>query len=227
MPNEIEILEKYIKVNYDNQEGFAGSLGMTRQNLNYHVRKAKENNNEFSLDFKLKLELKGLAIFQSVKDKIVAPDPSTVVRADSKTLRKTHETAELIPFYDIDFVAGHSIEFIDDSNIEPEYYMDIPQFRGCKAFRSYSDSMNPTIKSGMVLFGNRLEEWHIHLEYGQIYGIVMSDKRRYLKYIKKHSENHKEYFSLVSENKDYDEFEIPKKKIKSIWLIEGWLNKNT
>lgn len=131
----------------------------------------------------------------------------------------------LIPFYDVDFIAGTIFEAVETQTVTPEYYMDIPDFRGCTAFRAYSDSMEGIIKSGSVLFGTKIEEWDVHLEFGQIYGIVCKDSRKYLKYIKKYRENPKDYFLLESENKFYDEFEIPKDYIRSIWLIHGHLNK--
>lgn len=160
--------------------------------------------------------------------KIIVPDATLITKTTGKATKKNHSSADLIPYYDIDFVAGNSIDFADDTTILPEYYMDIPEFRGCVAFRTYSDSMEKLIKSGSVTFGRKITEWREHLEYGQAYGIVMNDRRRYLKYIKKSKEDAKNNFLLVSENAEkYDDFEIPKNKIHSIWLIEGWLNKNT
>lgn len=131
-----------------------------------------------------------------------------------------------VPFYDVDFIAGE-LETFDNQSITPEYYMDIPEFKGCTAFRAYSDSMEKTIKSGSILFGTKIENWFEHLEYGQIYGIVSNDGRRYLKYIRKYRENPTEYYTLRSENQNYDDFEIPRKNIRSIWLVHGWLNRRT
>jgi transcriptional regulator with XRE-family HTH domain len=134
---------------------------------------------------------------------------------------------ELVPFYNLDFAAGNKLVLVDNNQVKPDYYMDVPEFAGCTAFRAYSDSMERLIKSGSILFGTKLEEWNIHLEYGQIYGIICTDGRRYLKYIKKFKENPSEYFLFESENENYDEFEMPKEYIRSIWLIHGWLNKRT
>lgn len=134
-----------------------------------------------------------------------------------------------VKFIDVDFLAGNtSIEFYDDNNmVEVAYEMDIPEFAGCTAFRAYSDSMEPLIKSGSILFGTKIEDWNDHLEFGQIYGVVCTNGRRYLKYIRKHP-NEMNKFILRSENIDkYDDFDLPKKSIKSIWLINGWLNKRT
>ena len=132
-----------------------------------------------------------------------------------------------IVFTNADFSAGTSIEFFDDTQmIQSAYTMDIPEFKGTVAFRAYGDSMEPTIKSGSIVFATKIEYWNSHLEYGQVYGIVCTDNRRYLKYIRK-SKKQDTHFLLKSENEFYDDFELPKDKIKNIWLIHGWLNKRT
>jgi phage repressor protein C with HTH and peptisase S24 domain len=139
--------------------------------------------------------------------------------------RKSTQEGRLVPFYDVDFAAGDIEFYSDNTSILPAYTMDVPEFSGCTAFRTYGDSMEPAIRSGSILFGTRLEDWQSHLEYGQIYGIVCRDDRKYLKYIRKDKENPKTHFLLVSENDSYDDFELPKEKIKSLWLIHGWINK--
>lgn len=136
------------------------------------------------------------------------------------------KSSELVPYYDVDFAAGGDIQTFEDGRITPAYYMDVPEFSGCTAFRAYSDSMEKLIKSGSILFGTKIEAWLEHLEYGQIYGIVCTDGRRYLKYIRK-AKKHSSHFLLRSENKEYDDFDIPKKAIRNVWLVHGWLNKRT
>lgn len=154
---------------------------------------------------------------------IVKPSGELVV-ANPNKLKKN----ALVPFYNADFMAGNAEQFYDDATIYPEYYMDVPEFAGCTAFRAYSDSMENRIRSGSILFGIKIEDWKSHLEYGQIYGITCTDHRRYLKYIRRAVEGDpRHYFLLKSENENYDDFEMPKDKIKNIWLIEGWLDKRT
>jgi len=156
-------------------------------------------------------------------------DQSTVVYNTNEivtTGRNIRKKQALIPFYNADFMAGNAEAFYEDGTIYPEYYIDVPEFYGCTAFRAYSDSMEKKIKSGSILFGIKLDDWYSHLEYGQIYGITCNDGRRYLKYIRK-SEQEDKFFLLKSENPNYDDFKLPKEKIKNIWLIEGWLDKRT
>ncbi|HMR84075.1 MAG TPA: S24 family peptidase [Niabella sp.] len=150
-----------------------------------------------------------------------------IVKAPQGRLKRRTPNKSRIEFYDIDFAAGGDIEFYEDNGIKPAYTMDIPEFNGCTAFRSYSNSMEKLIHSGDILFGTREVDWHEGLEYGQIYGIVSLDGRKFLKYIRR-SERAATHFLFKSENVDeYDDFDFPKERIKSIWLIHGWLKKRT
>jgi len=140
-------------------------------------------------------------------------------------VKKNHSKDKVpVPYYDIDFAAGNDIAFIDDNTVHPSYYMDIPEFSGCTAFRVYSDSMEKLIKSGSIVFSTKIEQWLNCIEYGQIYGIIAKDGRRFIKYVRKSTDHEKE-FILRSENELYDDFSILKTSIRSIWLIHGWLHK--
>lgn len=129
-----------------------------------------------------------------------------------------------VKFYDVDFSAGNGVDFIDDiQTIQPSYVMDVPEFNGCTAFRSFGKSMEPLIDAGAILFATKDESWTDYIEYGQIYGIVCNNKRRFLKYIQKSIKVG--HILLRSENKEFDTFDLPMQTIKSIWLINGWINK--
>jgi len=151
----------------------------------------------------------------------------TIQQAPAGRLPRPSQPQASIKFYDVDFAAGDVLFISDTDTISPAYTMDIPELGGCTAFRTYGDSMETLIKSGSILFATLVQEWQSHLEYGQIYGIVCHDNRKYLKYIRKYAESPKTHFLLRSENKDYDDFELPKSAIKSLWLIHGWINKRT
>src|SRR5690606_31649426 len=129
---------------------------------------------------------------------------------------------DLVPYYGVDFTAGTAVATFDDQTIQPEYYMDIPDFRGCKAFRAYSDSMEPLIKSGSILFGTKLVD-PMCIEYGQVYGIILNDGRRMLKYIRRHPKDPENMFLLSIENKMYDNIDVQKSSIKSPCLIHDHL----
>ena len=169
------------------------------------------------------MSLDEIAKLSSIEKFLKVPNEGSSFIEKRRILKNSNITTE-IPFYDVDFAAGGGVEFYDDNHIiTPDYMMDIPEFAGCSAFRAYSDSMDPLIKSGSILFGTKINDWISHLEYGQIYGIVCTDQRRYLKYIKKSKKESS--FMLKSENKHYDDFEVPKNKVRNLWLIHGWINK--
>jgi len=170
---------------------------------------------KFKFDFPADEEIQQLPIEKPIRDIENAPN--------GKFERKKGKG--LIPYYDSDFIGGDYIATFEAGSVKPAYYMDIPEFAGCDAFRIYNDSMENLIKSGTIVFGTKIENWREHLEYGQIYGIVCHDNRRFIKYIKKWNDAPNEYFYLVSENDFYDPWEIKKDTIKNVWLIHGWLNK--
>lgn len=62
---------------------------------------------------------------------VVTPDKS------SMTQIRQPKGKGLVPYYEVDFYAGRSEELLDGA-VVPAYYMDIPEFRGCTAFRAYS-----------------------------------------------------------------------------------------
>lgn len=219
------LIEKVAGMKFDNavtqiSNDLGYSKGTVSSYLNGKIKASKNFIEEFANFYKLaKEEITESAI------SIITPNIEIVKSKSGEILSK--EVGLLVPFYDIDFSAGPGISTMDISQVQPDYYMDVPEFSGCTAFRAYSDSMEKLIKSGSILFATKVEEWNIHLEYGQIYGIICNDGRRYLKYIRRHLENHKEWFLLKSENESYDDFDLPKKAIRSVWLIHGWLNKRT
>jgi phage repressor protein C with HTH and peptisase S24 domain len=150
----------------------------------------------------------------------------SIIYTGPSRLLTTDELATEIPFYDLDFIAGDGVSAIDPGMVAPAYTMKLPGFRGCIAFTAYSDSMEKLIKSGSIMLGRKID-WDDYLEYGQVYGIVMKDNRRFLKYIRKSEINPSTNYLLCSENPAYESFEIPKSKIHNIWLIEGWMQKRS
>jgi len=233
----------------------AKTLNMTRQNLGYHFRKDVLDRDFREKLFKsyaniLQVEnrksnspigetnthvVDNIDRTNSSKNQVSAPGKDYLKPAISDIITpdgiitnhhvNKRKSDALIPFYNADFMAGAAEMYYEDATIYPEYYMDVPEFYGCTAFRAYSDSMESKIRSGNILFGIKINDWRSHLEYGQIYGITCTDGRRYLKYIRKDKDD--KHFLLKSENENYDDFTIPKSKINNIWLIEGWLDKRT
>lgn len=140
----------------------------------------------------------------------------------SKRRDLKNSQTSIVKFYDVDFAAGN-VELFEDEH-KPTYEMDLPNFKGCIAFRTYGDSMQPLINNGTIVIAKECKDWMDYIPYGEVFGVVTTDGRKYLKYIKK-SEKPNTHISLHSVNKHYNPFDIPKSKIKSIWLVCGSLNK--
>lgn len=192
MPKDGEVLQAYIEINDLSKTAVAKDLDRSRQQLyqlfdtnQFTEETIKRVENYFQKSFK---ELKtyynvNIDKWENIKNKNEI-GKGEITKAPQGRFPKKTKAGELIKFYDTDFAAGN-IEFYDDhSSITPAYTMDVPEFAGCTAFRTYGDSMENLIKSGSILFGTKIEDWRSHLEYGQIYGIICTDKRRYLKYIR-------------------------------------------
>jgi hypothetical protein len=151
---------------------------------------------------------------------------------NDESIKKINPTVEiketvLIPFFGVDFMNGKEGVFGGENLENPEYYLDIPDFRGCIAFRSHWDCADKLIKVGSILFVRKIEDWKSHLEYGKIYGIICTDDRRYLKRIRLDKQKPKTHFLLCCENEFFDPFSIPKNKIKTIWLLEGLITRTS
>ncbi|GEM_PF-2178376 len=199
------------------QQKAADLIGKSRQTIVTWVGKSELDSEIIELiNDKLNIDLSQF----DPKVDIIKPKGSM-----TQILKNPNHNNGLIPFYNADFMAGRSDAFYNDGVDHPDYYMDVPEFSGCIAFRAFGDSMEKIIKSSSVLFGFKMDDdWRDTLEYGQIYGITLKNGLRYLKYIRK-ATDHKNYFLLKSENEKYDDFEIKKDKIKNLWLIQGWIDK--
>ena len=144
------------------QADLARSLNTTPQNVT-NLLKTKNPSAETVMDVSRVLDIGFDVLMDREKEninKLVYSENSEV----NKLTNYKPEKEGLIPFYDVDFIAGSVFEAVETQTVMPEYYMDIPDFRGCTAFRAYSDSMEGIIKSGSVLFGTKVDEWQAYLE---------------------------------------------------------------
>lgn len=124
---------------------------------------------------------------------------------------------------DVDATAGGVTLF--DDQVTPKYIdLDIPEFRDCTdAVNLYGDSMLPLYKSGQIII---LKEWiESFIDYGNVYLVITKKGNRMVKYLRKGSDP--QHVLCVSENKDFDPFEIEKADILRLYLVKGGISKNT
>lgn len=124
---------------------------------------------------------------------------------------------------DVDATAGGVTQF-DDMMSSQYIDLAIPEFRDCTdAVNLYGDSMLPLYKSGQIII---LKEWkESFIDYGNVYLVVTKKGNRMVKYLRKGSDA--DHVLCVSENKEFDSFEILMDDILRLYLVKGSIAKNT
>ena len=127
----------------------------------------------------------------------------------------------LTPIYDIDVTAGHaelSREFTDENIIGAMHLDRISP--DSVIVRVNGDSMEPEILDGSFVAIRPVSDLDT-IFWGQIYVVVLDDYRM-LKHLRRHSDPDK--VVLHSSNPAYDDMEIPRGKIRSLYMVEAVLN---
>ena len=124
---------------------------------------------------------------------------------------------------DVDATAG-GVTMFDDMITKSYIDLNIPEFRDCTdAVNLYGDSMAPLYKSGQIII---LKEWtESFIDFGNVYLIVTKSGNRMVKYLRKGTD--KQHVLCVSENKEFDPFEIELGDILRLYLVKGSVQKNT
>lgn len=124
---------------------------------------------------------------------------------------------------DVDATAG-GVTLFDDQVTTKYIDIDIPEFRDCTdAVNLYGDSMLPLYKSGQIII---LKEWmESFIDYGNVYLVITKKGNCMVKYLRKGSDA--QHVLCVSENKEFDPFEIEKDDILRLYLVKGGISKNT
>ena len=137
---------------------------------------------------------------------------------------KTSEPETNIRYWiDVDATAG-GVQQFDDMVTDKYISLSIPEFRDCTdAVNLYGDSMVPLYKSGQIII---LKEWkESFIDFGNVYLVVTKSGNRMVKYLRKGSDA--AHIVCVSENKEFDPFEIEKTDILRLYLVKGGISKNT
>lgn len=124
---------------------------------------------------------------------------------------------------DVDATAG-GVELFSDEITAKYIDLAIPEFSDCTdAVNLYGDSMLPLYKSGQIII---LKKWtESFIDFGNVYLIVTQSGNRMVKYIRKGPDA--THVLCVSENQDFDPFEIEKSDILHLYLVKGGISKNT
>jgi transcriptional regulator with XRE-family HTH domain len=144
----------------------------------------------------------------------------------------SHETqtkSKQIPFYDVDVSAG-AVKVYDDNGEHPAFFASIPGFEDCDfGARIYGHSMYPTYPAGIYIVCKRISNLEI-IPYGECF-LVITDEFRMAKRLLK--SKYKGYVLASSDNEEikngvrvFDNFELPKDKIRKLYLIKGQVRKD-
>lgn len=128
--------------------------------------------------------------------------------ADTGTIRLWHDIE----------ATGGGVTLFDDGVSNDYSLMSIPGFADCTdAVMLRGDSMYPTLRSGQIIILKRWTESYI--DYGQIYLIVTTGGNRMVKYVRRGTDD--AHITCVSENTEYDDFEVLKEDILAMYLVRG------
>lgn len=124
---------------------------------------------------------------------------------------------------DVDATAG-GVELFDDMTTNRFIDLSIPEFRDCTdAVNLYGDSMMPLYRNGQIII---LKEWKENfIDFGNVYLVITCNGNRMVKYLRRGSDP--DHVLCISENKDFDPFEIERKDILRLYLVKGGISKNT
>lgn len=125
------------------------------------------------------------------------------------------------PIYDIDVTAGFSELSRELTRENIIGYLDFPKLDPkCVVVRVSGDSMTPVIPDGSMVAIRQVSTTGI-ISWGQIYTIVTEDYRL-VKYVRKNADSDK--ITLHSANPDYDDIEMSKGEIISLYIVDAVLS---
>lgn len=197
-----------------NPKSFSEKIGLDRPQAIYDIQSGKTKN-----------------ISAKMADKIISAFPeidrSWLLTGEGNMLKESTDMAaphsRIRYWVDVDATAG-GVTLFDDQVTNKYIDLDIPEFRDCTdAVNLYGDSMLPLYKSGQIII---LKEWmESFIDYGNVYLVITKKGNRMVKYLRKGSDA--QHVLCVSENKDFDPFEIEKDDILRLYLVKGGISKNT
>lgn len=134
---------------------------------------------------------------------------------------RLRESRQGVPVYDIDVTAG-KVELSRMLTVDRiEGYIDLPRLDpDCVIVRVNGDSMEPAIHNGGFVSIRPITNPG-NIFWGRIYVVVMEDYRM-VKYLRRNPDP--AMVTLRSANPAYDDMEVPRADIQSLFLVEAILH---
>lgn len=201
------------------QNEFADKIRTDRSNLSKQLNGKLPVGNVLVNKIVVELGISKKWLTEGRGDKYIfkpASDSGTINVAPQMILDANSEGTRI---YDIDVTAGPAGRALNFSSEHVTGCINHPAInRSSHIVKVSGDSMNPVINNGDMLVIREVKNDLIF--WGRIYVVVLEDYRM-VKYIRKHI--NPEMVILRSANPNYDDIEIPKTEIKSLFLVENVL----
>jgi phage repressor protein C with HTH and peptisase S24 domain len=125
-----------------------------------------------------------------------------------------------IPVYNVDGPNDEINIFNKAINLKPAFFFTMPELSDCDfGLRYYGKSMEPDIESGDYIALKSINSKIV--QFGETFFIVTTDNQRMVRKIKKGRDA--QNFLLSALNKDFDEFEVERNQVHSLYIIKAIL----
>lgn len=209
-----QIIDKLLEFFQLNAKSFSEKIGLDRPQAIYDIQNGKTKGISPRMADKI------ISAFPEVDKAWLLSGEGEMLKEATDVTRPSHRIRYWV---DVDATAGGVTQF-DDMMSSQYIDLAIPEFSDCTdAVNLYGDSMLPLYKSGQIII---LKEWkESFIDYGNVYLVVTKKGNRMVKYLRKGSDA--EHVLCVSENKEFDSFEILMDDILRLYLVKGSIAKNT
>lgn len=129
--------------------------------------------------------------------------------------KRTFSTEDLIPFYEVDTQTNLTTFWKDQSDTIPKDYVYLPGLKADFVFPYFGKGLEPQLVNGDWIALRRVRDTSF-FNYGSLYTIVTREQvmTRYIK-----STDGKDSILLFSTDNFHDDFVLPVKSIKALFLI--------
>lgn len=212
--NEGEATRAALKSTGLSMGDIADRLKLSRQGLNYHLRKPV-----IDQDFKNTLKEAFPKTFNIESEEYTGKVNINGLKPNLSNTKKG------VPYYDVDFIGGYDLIF-NEQIINPTFYIDFLPFNDADCWINVTGkSMGPLIAHGDIVALKKVENWQRFLLEGEIYAIVTDNGFRTIKMVGAGPD--KDHYMLIPYNKspDYQPQPIPKDVITHVFRVKGAIKK--
>lgn len=151
------------------------------------------------------------------EDWLLSGNGEKYASGDKDESKQVVQSADGIPYYDIDFTCSVTEVFNDDPEYPSSYVMIPGVEKADFCCRTSGDSMSPFLMRGDIVAMRKIEDWNSFLPLNEVYGVVTRNGLRAIKVLRKGSSESR--LTLHSYNEEYEDQEIDKSVILHIYKV--------